>query len=97
MKTKIRKRYKEILHQIEAICDEVDLTQSDNLLKIFKMTKLRDKFNCIDFIDNFKPNIDKPYSILNTDRESDPGDGTHFIGVFQDDNVSDLYLSLIHI
>ena len=66
MKTKIRKRYKEILHQIEAICDEVDLTQSDNLLKIFKMTKLRDKFNCIDFFDNFKPNIDKPYSILNT-------------------------------
>ena len=48
----IREKYKQILHQIEEICDEINLTQSDNLLKIIKMTKLKDKFNCIDFFDN---------------------------------------------
>ena len=57
----IREKYKQILHQIEEICDEINLTQSVNLLKIIKMTKLKDKFNCLDFFDNFKPNNDKPY------------------------------------
>jgi hypothetical protein len=87
----IREKYKQILHQIEEICDEINLTQSDNLLKIIKMTKLKDKFNCIDFFDNFKPNNDKPYSILNTDRESDPGNGIHWVGVYQYDNFLYIY------
>lgn len=87
----IRKQYKAILHQIEDVCKGFDLTQSNNLLKIVKMTKLKDRFNCIDFWDMFEPNVDKPYSILNTDRESDPGNGTHFVGCYQDNNVLYLY------
>jgi len=86
----IRKEYKAILHQIEDVCIGFDLTQSDNLLKIIKMTKLKDNFNCIDFWNNFSPNIDKPYSILNT-TSSNEGQGVHWIGVFQEGNVLYLY------
>jgi hypothetical protein len=35
--------------------------------------------------------INQCYSILNTDRESDPGNGTNFIDVYQDDNVLYIY------
>ena len=87
----IRKEYKAILHQIEDVCKGFDLTLSNNLLKIIKMTKLKDKFNCIDFWNNFKPNTKKPYSILNTDKEGDKGNGTHFIGCFLDGNVLYIY------
>ena len=86
----IRKEYKAILHQIEDVCIGFDLTQSDNLLKIIKMTRLKDKFNCINFWDNFTPNIDNLYSILNT-TSSNEGQGVHWIGVFQDGNVIYIY------
>ena len=73
------------------MCTDFNTTKSSNLMKIVKMTKLRDKFNCLDFWNNFSPNSDKHYSILNTDRESDIGNGTHFIGVYQDNNVLYIY------
>ena len=87
----IRKEYKELLHKIRKACEEIDMTQSNNLLKIVNVTRLKGKFNCIDFYDNFIPNEDRPYSILNTDRESDIGNGTHFLGVFQEGNVIYIY------
>ena len=87
----IKKKYKNILKQIHDVTQNIDLTQSDNLLKIVKMTKLKNKFNCIDFWNNFIPNISKPYSILNTDKESDDGNGSHWVSVFQEDNVIYLY------
>jgi hypothetical protein len=83
----IRKEYKELLHKIRKACEEIDMTQSNNLLKIVNVTRLKGKFNCIDFYDNFIPNEDRPYSILNTDRESDIGNGSHFVGVYQESNV----------
>ena len=86
----IRKEYKAILHQIEDVCIGFDNTLSDNLMKIIKMTKLKDKFNCINFWNNFSPNIDKPYSILNTE-SSNEGQGVHWIGVFQDGKVIYIY------
>ena len=82
----IRKEYKSILHQIEGICVDFDTTQSHNLLKIIMMTKLKDKFNTIDFWNNFSPNEDKPYSILNTE-SSNEGQGLHWIGCFQEGNL----------
>ena len=86
----IRKEYKQILHKIESVCINLDTTKSDNLMKIIKMTKLKYKFNCLDFWNNFSPNIDKPYSILNTE-SSNEGQGLHWIGVFQEGNVIFLY------
>ena len=83
MNIKIRKEYKEILHMIEDVCINFDTTKSDNLMKIIKMTKLKDKFNIIDFCDNFEPNESKPYSILNTDHENDKGNGTHWVVYFK--------------
>ena len=86
----IRREYKELLHKIECVCTDFDTTNSYNLMKIIKMTKLKDKFNCLDFWNNFSPNIDKPYSILNTE-SSNEGQGLHWIGVFQEGNVIFLY------
>ena len=91
MNSKIRTEYKQILHKIEDVCKDFDTTQSDNLMKIINMTKLKNLFNCLDYWDKFKPNADRPYSILNTDRESDPGNGTHWVGTFQDDKVLYIY------
>ena len=91
MHIKIRQQYKQILHKIEDVCKEVDTTQSTNLMKIINMTKLKNLFNSLDFWDKFKPNVDRPYSILNTDRESDPGNGIHWVGIFQDDKVFYIY------
>jgi hypothetical protein len=86
----IRKEYKELLHKIIKACEEIDMTQSNNLLKIVNVTRLKGKFNCIDFWNNFIPNADKPYSILNTE-SSNEGRGVHWIGVFQEENVIYLY------
>ena len=91
MNSKIRTEYKQILHKIEDVCKDFDTTQSDNLMKIINMTKLKNLFNCLDYWDKFKPNADRPYSILNTDRESDHGNGTHWVGVFQDGKVLYIY------
>ena len=82
MNIKIRKEYKEILHKIEHIFINSDTTKADNLMKIINMSELKDKFNCIDYWNNFKPNDKKPYSILNTDA-SQEGVGIHWVGVFQ--------------
>ena len=87
----IKQEYIDILHKIEDVCVEFDTTKSSNLMKIVKMSSLKDKFNCIDFWDNFKPNVDKPYSILNTDKESDIGNGIHWVGCFQDGKTIYLY------
>ena len=87
----IKKKYKEILHKIQEVTQHIDLTQSNNLLKIIKLTKLKYKFNCIDYWDRFEPNISKPYSILNTDREDDKGNGTHWVGVFQEGKKMYIY------
>ena len=86
----IRKIYKELLHKIESVCNNLDTTKSDNLMKIIKMTKLKYKFNCLDFWNNFSPNIDKPYSILNTEL-SNEGQGLHWIGVFQEGKTIYIY------
>ena len=87
----IRKEYKEILNKIRNIFIDVDTTQADNILKILKMTKLKNVFNTINYWDKFKSNSKKSYSILNTDRESDPGNGMHWVGVFQDDKTIYIY------
>ena len=91
MNIKIRKQYKDILKQIHDLTQDIDLTQSDNLLKIIDHTKINNLFNVIDYWDKFTPNALKPYSILNTDKESDTGNGTHWVGVFQEGNVLFLY------
>jgi hypothetical protein len=87
----IRKKYKDVLHKIEHVCAEFDTIKSDNLMKIVKMTKLKELFNVIDFWDKFEPNADRPYNILNTDSEDDKGNGTHWVSVFQDNKTIYLY------
>ena len=91
MNIKIRKEYKELLHKIEDVCIDLDTTKSDNLMKIINMTKLKNLFNIIDFWNRFEPNASKPYSILNTDHEDDPGNGLHWVGVFQDNKTIYVY------
>ena len=86
----IKREYIDILHKIEQVCIEFDTTKSTNLLKIVKMTNLKDIFNCVDFWDNFKPNVDKPYSILNNEASFE-GNGVHWVGVFQDGNKLYIY------
>ena len=86
----IRKEYKSILHQIESVCINFDTTKSDNLMKIIKMTKLKDTFNVIDFWNNFEPNESKHYSILNTEASFE-GDGLHWVGIFQDGKTIYIY------
>ena len=83
---KIRKLYKEILKQIHDMTQNIDITQSDNILKIINMTNINNQFNTIDYWDKFKPDVMRPYSILNTDKESDIGHGTHWVGCYQDYN-----------
>lgn len=87
----IKKEYIYILHKIEDVCKDFNTTKSENLLKIVKMSTLKDVFNCIDFWNRFKPNEKKPYSILNTDHEDDKGNGSHWIGCFQDGNKLYIY------
>ena len=86
----IREEYKQILHKIRSVCINFDTTTSDNLMKIVKMTKLKDKFNCIDYWNRFIPNVKKPYSILNTE-SSNEGNGIHWIGLFQDGKKMYIY------
>ena len=86
----IRKIYKELLHKIEHVCINFDTTKSDNLMKIINLTKLKGKFNCLDFWDNFEPNELKHYSILNTE-SSFEGQGLHWVGIFQDGKVIYIY------
>ena len=42
---KIRKLYKEILKQIHDVTQNIDITQSDNILKIINMTNINNQFN----------------------------------------------------
>ena len=91
MNIKIRKQYKDILKQIHDVTQDIDLTQSDNLLKIIDHTKIKNLFNVIDYWDNFKPDFRRPYSILNTDKESDTGNGTHWVGCFQNNKTLYIY------
>ena len=89
---KIREEYNQILHRIRNVCINFDSTQSENLMKIIKMTKLKDKFSCLDYWSRFTPNAKKPYSILKTEA-SNEGQGMHWVGVFQDDKrIRDVYL-----
>jgi hypothetical protein len=87
----IRKEYIEILHKIRTICVDFDTTRADNLLKIIRMSTLKDVFNTINYWNKFKSNSKKPYSILNTDKKSDLGNGMHWVGVFQDNNTIFIY------
>ena len=91
MNIKIRKQYKDILKQIHDMTQNIDLTQSDNLLKIIDHTKIKNLFNVIDYWDKFTPNVLKPYSILNTDKESDTGNGTHWVGIFEHNKTIYIY------
>ena len=49
MNSKVRTEYKQILHKIEDVCKDFDTTQSDNLMKIIYMTKLKNLFNCLEY------------------------------------------------
>ena len=90
MNIKIRKQYKDILKQIHDVTQDIDLTQSDNLLKIINHTKIKNLFNVIDYWDKFIPNALKPYSILNTEASFE-GQGVHWVGCFQDGKTVYLY------
>ena len=35
----------------------IDITQSDNILKIINMTNINNQFNTIDYWDKFKPDV----------------------------------------
>ena len=87
----IKKNYKETLREIKEATQHLDTTMSNVLYDIVKLTKIKKKFNIIDYYDMFKPNVKKCYSILNTDKESDIGAGTHWVAVYQKDNMIYIY------
>jgi len=86
----IRKEYKDVLHEMIKATSNIDTKRSDVLLKIIKKSNIKNKFNLIDYWDLFKPNVKKCYSILNTDASTD-GEGIHWIGVFQMNDVIYIY------
>ena len=86
----IKKIYKETLREIKDATQHLDTTMSDVLYDIVKLTKIKKKFNIIDFWDMFKPNVKKCYSILNTDSSTDGG-GLHWVGCYQKDDIIYIY------
>ena len=87
----IKTIYKETLREIKDATKHMDTTMSNVLYDIVKLTKIKKKFNIIDFWDMFKPNVKKCYSILNTDKKSDIGAGTHWVGCYQKDDIIYIY------
>ena len=86
----IKQFYKETLHEIKDETKHLDTTMSDVLYDIVKLTKIKKKFNIIDFWDMFQPNGKKYYSILNTDSSTD-GEGLHWVACYQKDNMIYIY------
>ena len=86
----IRKEYKNVLHDMIKAIEHVDTKRSDVLLRIIKLTNIKNKINCVDFWDNFEPNVKKCYSILNTDASTD-GEGVHWISCYQKDSLIYIY------
>ena len=86
----IKKIYKETLREIKDATKHMDTTMSNVLYGIVKLTKIKKKFNIIDYYDMFKPNVKKTYSILNTDSSTDGG-GLHRVGCYQKDNMLYIY------
>ncbi len=86
----IRKEYKNVLHDMIKATENIDTKRSDVLLKIIKLTNIKNKINCVDFWDMFKPNVKKCYSILNTDASTD-GDGVHWISCYQMNDIIYIY------
>ena len=86
----IKKEYKNVLHKIIKLTENVDTKRSDVLLKIIKLTNIKNKFNTVDYWDLFKPNANKCYSILNTSATYE-NEGEHWISCYQKDNVIYIY------
>lgn len=91
----IKQFYKKTLREIKDATQHLDTTMSNVLYDIVKMTKIKKKFNIIDFWDMFEPNVKKCYSILNTDSSTDGG-GLHWTSVYQKDNMLYIYESFAH-
>ena len=89
----IKKEYKNVLHEMIKSTENVDTKRSDVLLNIIKLTNIKNKINCVDFWDMFKPNVKKCYSILNTSA-SHENSGEHWTSVYQNDNI--IYIYMIH-
>ena len=86
----IKQFYKDTLHEIKDETKHLDTTMSDVLYDIVKLTKIKKKFNIIDFWNLFEPNVKKCYSILNTDSSTDGG-GVHWVGCYQKDDIIYIY------
>ena len=86
----IKKIYKDNLREIKDATKDIDTTMSNVLYDIVKWTKIKKKINIIDYYDMFKPNVNKTYSILNTDASTD-GDGVHWVACYQKDNMIYIY------
>jgi hypothetical protein len=86
----IKTIYKETLREIKDATRHLDTTMSNVLYDIVKLTKIKNKFNIIDYYDMFKPNVKKCYSILNTDSSTDGG-GLHRVGCYQKDDMLFIY------
>ena len=82
----IRKEYKNVLHEMIKSTNNVDTKRSDILLKMIKLSNIKNKFNIVDYYDMFKPNVKKCYSILNTDASMD-GEGVHWVAVYQNNDI----------
>ena len=86
----IKTIYKETLREIKDATTHMDTTMSNVLYDIVKMTKIKKKFNTIDYYDMFTPNVKKPYAILNSDASTDGG-GVHWVACYQKDNMIYIY------
>lgn len=84
----VRNEYIKTLHKIDKI-SPINYYDNIQLLDLARNSRIKDKFNqCVSY-DLFIPDINKPYSILNTDDKNSPG--VHWVAVYQHKNNLYIY------